>query len=888
MKIVDLSFISGRNIYSHRPVMKMLLDLSNRKNFRTDMDPNFCRHLLLALPGLHDHHCSRRKPGGFAERLSEGTYLGHVIEHVFLELQCLAGMGTDYGKTFTGTGGLSEVICEYRCQEAAQILAYAALHTVSAILVGKTIDLHKAVEKAKNAGDKYLPGPSTEAILVAARERMIPIQPLAAGTSIYRLGTGKYQKRIMASISEFTGCVATEVASSKPLTKRILAEQGLPVPKGTVVGSVEEALAAAKEVGFPLAMKPDNGNQGKGVSLHIKSKAGIEKAFLHASAFSPAVVVEECLQGRHYRLLVINNEFVAAAERIPTFIIGDGTQTITQLIDIENKNPLRGDGHEKPLTKIIIDEIVLQVLRQQELTIHAVPPLGQKVWLRENANLSTGGIARDVTDEVHPLQAQMAISAAKAVGLDIAGIDMVMQDISVTPYGQNGGIIEVNAAPGLRMHLHPTEGKKRDVGSKIVEMLFPIGSPTRVPVIAITGTNGKTTTTRMIDYVLRQHGQSSGMCCTGGIYFNGNQLRQGDLTGPTSAQAVLAMSEIDVAVLEVARGGIVQRGLGYDRSDVAVICNVRADHIGQDGIENMDDLVHVKSLVAEAVYDDGTVVLNADDPYVHDVAKRVWAEVIYTSLQSGNITVRRHLGNGGRAVFVRRGTILAAQGNRVTPVGRIRDFSVTFSGKATHQVENLLSAISACWGYGISARQAGYYLRKFASKLTDNPGRANLYQVNGFRVLVDYGHNPDGIVKMGRLAQKMKAGRTIAVVGVPGDRCDELIVMAGEAAGRSFDLLLIKEDEDLRGRSRGETAMLLLQGSRKAGVGNDRVIIEANEKLAVQKALKMARPGDLVVVFYEKLDVVLSEIHSSRSENRLIAETNLTAAENIDTSVQLY
>lgn len=888
MKIVDLSFIAGRNIYSHRPVMKMLLDLSDRNNFRTDMDPNFSRRLLQILPGLNDHHCSRRKPGGFVERLREGTFLGHVTEHVFLELQSLAGISTDYGKTFTGTGGLIEVICEYRCQEAAQILAPAALQIVSAILEGKKADVHQAVTTAKNVAGLYLPGPSTEAILAAAKKRQIPVWQLAAGTSLYRLGTGKYQKRIMASISELTGCVAVEVASSKPLTKKILSDQGLPVPKGDVACSVEEALIAARGLGFPLAMKPHNGNQGKGVSLHIKSEADVEKAFIEASAFSPSVVVEECLQGRHYRLLVINKELVAAAERIPAHIIGNGTQTISQLIEIENRNPLRGHDHEKPLTKISLDKIGLQVLRQQKLTIHDVPTLGQKVWLRDNANLSTGGIARDVTDEVHPLQAQMAVAAAKAVGLDIAGVDVVMQDISLSPCGQNGGIIEVNAAPGLRMHLHPAEGKTRDVGSKIVEMLFPVGTPTRVPVIAITGTNGKTTTTRMIDYVLRQHGQRSGMCCTGGIYCSGNQLRQGDLTGPTSAQAVLAMSEIDVAVLEVARGGIVQRGLGYERADVAVICNIRADHIGQDGIETMEDLVHVKSLVAEAVYQGGTVVLNADDPYVHHIAGRVWAEVIYTSMQSENITVRRHLGNGGRAVFVRRGTILASQGNRVTPVGRIRDFSVTFGGKATHQVENLLSAISACWGYGIPARQAGFYLRKFASKLTDNPGRANLYQINGFRVLVDYGHNPDGIMKIGRLAQKMKASRTIAVVGVPGDRCDELIVMAGEAAGRSFDLLLIKEDEDLRGRSPGETAILLQQGSRNAGVAHDRISIEANERLAVQKALRLARPGDLVVVFYEKLEAVLSEIDSARCDHTLMAENALVTAENIETSVHLF
>ncbi|MDW7651974.1 MAG: cyanophycin synthetase [Bacillota bacterium] len=872
MNIVDLFFYPGRNIYSHRPVMKMLLDLACRKSVRTDQVPGFSTQLLGMLPGLWNHHCSRRRPGGFVERLREGTYLGHVVEHVFLELQNMAEIGTDYGKTRMNSDGLVEIICEYRCRDAAKLLAASAVSVVSAALGGNALDLNGVLTEAKKAAANELPGPSTAAILSAARRNSIPVQLLEEGTSLYRLGTGKYQKRIMASISDETGCIATDIACSKPLTKKILAELGLPVPCGEVVRSSRDALVAAHKLGFPVAIKPDNGNQGKGVSLNIMTAVDVKKGFLQASAYSPSVIVEAYLPGRHYRLLVVDRKFVAAAERIPAHVVGDGYLTVEELIAKENRNPLRGEGHENVLTKICIDEITRDVLRKQDVSLTYIPGPEETVWLRDNANLSTGGIARDVTDEIHPRQAEMAVMAVKAVGLDIGGVDMIMQDIALPPEGQEGGIIEVNAAPGLRMHLHPTEGKKRDVAKKIVDMLFPPGTPSRVPLFSVTGTNGKTTTTRMLEYIMRQHGLVTGMCCTDGIYISGNQVQRGDMTGPGGARSVLANPDIEVAVLETARGGIIRRGLGYDRADVAIICNVRPDHLGQDGIETMDDLVHVKSLVAEAVYPSGTVVLNADELHVNDIAGRVWTDIIFISRQGENIRVRRHLGKGGRALFVRRGMILAAIGSRVTPVARVSDFACTFNGRAGHQVENILCALAACWGYGLLPQTAGRYLRNFGATVADNPGRANLYQTHGVHVLVDYGHNPDGIAKTGELANKLKKGRSICVVGVPGDRCDELVMMAGNAAGRAFDLLIIKEDRDLRGRAEGEVARLLLKGALAAGKEMDNIVVQADEQLAVKKAFSMAKPGDLVVIFYEKLEAVLPEICAGQNQESLPAD----------------
>ncbi|MBS3947652.1 MAG: ATP-grasp domain-containing protein, partial [Dethiobacter sp.] len=430
MNIREIQFFTGRNIYSHRPVMKMLLDLGARRLYRTESI--FTERLLAMLPRLAEHFCSRRYPGGFVERLEEGTYLGHVIEHVFLELQSMAGMDAEYGKTMNRDDDLTEIICEYRCRQAVEGLALAAIRVVAAALDGDTVNLTKMVAKARKAALRFLPGPSTEAILQAARKRGIPVQQLAEGSSLYRLGTGKYQKRIFASISEGTGCIAVEVAGNKPLTKHILEQHGLPVPRGMVVRSKKEACRAARLLGFPVVAKPDNGNQGKGISLEICSYHEVEQAFAAAAAISATVLVEKHIYGRHYRVLVVGGELAAAAERIPAHVLGDGLHNVFQLVRQENSNPLRGCGHEKPLTKLKLDSTAYALLAKQGLSLTCVPKPGQQVWLRKNDNLSTGGTASDVTERVHPLQAQLAVRAALAVGLEIAGVDLIMQDISAT------------------------------------------------------------------------------------------------------------------------------------------------------------------------------------------------------------------------------------------------------------------------------------------------------------------------------------------------------------------------------------------------------------------------------------------------------------------------
>lgn len=866
MKIDEIRFYPGRNIYSHQPVMKIRLDLGKWHQRRSDEFPYLAEELVRHVPGIVEHHCSRGRRGGFMERLREGTYPGHIVEHICLELQKQAGMPVIYGKTVTAGGKSVDIICEYRCKEAAKLLAETAVEVLLASLERRALDISGTLEQARKLFYQNMPGPSTAAILEAAQKRGIPVTCLKEGTGLYRLGNGCYQKKISASISGQTCCIAVDIACDKQLTKKLLAESGLPVPSGEAVQTLWQAQKAAKRLGYPVVVKPDNGNQGKGVFLNIQNEEELAFAFNHALNFSKTVIVEKYLEGRHYRLLVVNGELVAAAERIPAHVIGDGVQTVSELIEETNRDPRRGEDHELPLTKIVVDEITRAVLKKQGISLHDVPGKGQRVFLRESANLSTGGIAVDVTDDVHPAQAELAVLSAGIVGLDIAGIDLVMQDIALPPEVQQGGIIEVNAAPGLRMHLFPTAGQRREVGEKIVDMLFPAGAKYRVPVFSVTGTNGKTTTARLLEFCLRKLGHVTGLSCTDGVYLEGKKIMSGDLAGAEGARIVLSHPRVSAAVLETARGGIIKKGLGYDLADVAVITNIREDHLGQDGIYTLEDLFHVKSLVAEAVYREGAVVLNADDPFVNELAERAWGSIIYTSTKNENINIRRHLGKGERAIFIKRGMIIAAQGCRAIIVGRVRDFPLTLEGKALHQVENLLLALAACWGYGISPRQAGAILRKFVSDEVHNPGRANFYNLGKVRVLVDYGHNADGILQIGKLVKKLKPRKAIGVIAVPGDRPDGLILAVGKTAGQYFDELVIKEDDDPRGRTPGEVSALLAQGARMAGLPRERVAIVPDEGKAVAKALNLAGPGDLVVVFYEKHERVVREIQNFREK----------------------
>jgi len=863
MQILSVQALPGANIYSHRPVLRVRLELAAGEDVPTNELGDFSTRLLAILPGLAEHGCSRGYPGGFAERLTEGTYLPHVFEHVVIELQCRAGYEVSFGKAReTVRSGVYEVVVGYRVLPAATMAVRVAEELLAALLGGGDYDITAAVSRVRQAGEAYGLGPSTAAIAEAATRRGIPVTRVA-GEDLLIMGSGCRQQRVWATITGRTGALAVDLAGDKPLTKQLLAGGGVPVPDGMVVESAIEAVRAAELLGGPVAVKPAGCNQGKGVTLNISTPAEVERAFAIAAAFDRRVVVEAFFPGRQYRLCVVNGKMVAAAERIPAYVMGDGVHSVEELVEIVNRDPLRGEGHERPLTSIKIDPVAVMVLARQGLTPQAVPARGEVVYIRENANLSTGGTAVDVTDAVHPDNVLLAERAATLIGLDIAGVDVVADDISRPIRGGGGAVIEVNAAPGIRMHHYPSAGKPRDVASRIVDYLLA-GGDGRIPIIAITGTNGKTTVSRMIGHIWQSAGYCVGMTTTDGIYIGARLIMAGDTTGPASARTVLSDQAVEVAVLETARGGMQRSGLGFDACDVGVITNISEDHLGQDGIEDIEDLVYIKSLLVEMVRPGGHTLLNADDSYVAALRERARGEVAYFSIESDNLLVRRHLSVGGQAFFVKDGVICAACGSQWRPIVKVEDVPVTLGGIAQHNVQNAVIAAAACYCLKVPVN----YIRRGLSSFAQNPGRLSLVKVGDFRVCVDYGHNPAGYQALLNTVKRLGASRLVGVIAAPGDRRDDVIRNVGRVAGYGFDYLFIKEDGDLRGRAPGETAELLRRGALDAGIAPDRITIILDEADAVLAALEAARPGDLVVVFYEKYEKVMAVIDAFKESGR--------------------
>jgi len=873
MEIRSILALEGANVFSSRPVIKMLLHLGPWTGIFSNEIEGFVTKLTALVPSLEEHFCSRGKPGGFVERLKEGTLLGHVVEHVALEIMSLSGQKVIYGKTLgTDEIGLYEIVMEYEVKEGAIQAARSAVALVDGLLAGGDLSLQAELDKVKTVMLDSELGQSAKAIVEACRRRDIPVIRLD-GASLLQLGYGKHQKRMEATITANTGCIGVDIAGDKTLTKQLLAEMGISVPFGMVVGDEEEAVRAAETIGGPVAIKPCTGNQGKGVALNLTGQAEIRRACSVALGYSNRVIVEKYIRGRHFRLLVVGERVEAVAERIPANVIGDGRLSINSLIKKENLNPQRGEGHERPLTKLKLDPLALMLLSKQGLGPNSIPALGQVVYLRENANLSTGGVAIDVTDEAHPSHREIALRAARIIGLDVAGIDLVTEDISQPYSHKSSAIIEVNAAPGIRMHHYPFQGKPRKVAEKIVNNLFPLGAPSRVPVVSVTGTNGKTTTTRLIAHILARRKLVVGMANSDGIWIGENRVIEGDTTGPASSKVVLRDTRVEAAVLETARGGILRAGLGYDFADVAVITNISEDHFGQYGIETLGDLAHVKSVVAEAVRKHSFVVLNADDPYVAKMSAHTKGKIVFFSVANENSLIRQHLGAGGAAVFIRRGRVIVAVGSEVTRVGSIKSFPVTLEGKAVHNVQNVLAAVGAAWALGIPGEEIGNHLQSFYSNQWDNPGRLNIFDVNNFKVMIDYGHNAAGIEQIISFARKLKPRRLIGVITVPGDRPNDSIHRVGMLSAKGFDYLFVREDRDLRGRTVGEVAGILASGARAGGMSEKCLRTILPETEAFTAALNHAKPGDMVINFYETLEPVLECL------NQYLAEHGLTEGE---------
>jgi len=874
MKIQYVRAIEGINFFSFRPVIRGVIDISNWQGQTTRELGDFNERLVSALPTLASHTCSRGKPGGFMERLEEGTLPGHVLEHVAIELLALAGENARYGKTrlLDENKQEYEVVYEYECREAGLEAFFLAVDILNKLHRGCSVselNISSATAKLRELRLKNMPGPSCRAILEACSKRGIPVQKL--GTSLYQLGYGRFQRRFQAAMTDNTPCIGVDIAGDKQLTRKVLAGAGIPVPAGKIAETEEEIISIFRKWRQPVVVKPCRGNQGKGVSLDLRNEKEVSAAFRLAEVYDPQVIIEEYVRGNNYRLLVINEKLAAAARKIPPTVIGDGRSNIKQLIAKENDNPLRGFGHDNYLSKITLDSIVVMNLKRQGLSLLSVPAAGERIILRQSANLSTGSTAEDVTDIVHPDNAELAVYAAKVLGLDIAGVDMILDDISKPFHEQNGKIIEINASPGLRMHLLPSRGKHRDIGSEIAKLLFPKGNG-RIPIISVTGTNGKTTTVRLISKMLQKQNLTVGMTSSEGIYINDKILLAGDLSGPSSAQVILRHKDVQVAVLETARGGILRAGLGYDYADVAVITNISEDHLGQYGIDDIEDLTKVKSLVAEAVKRHSYVILNADNKHTVDIASKTRGQIIFFSTNFQNRTVCKHIALGGTAVVTNHGKVFILCGGESVFVCHLSKIPLTWGGKALHNVENVLAAVAACWSLGYNAAQIRKSIIGFGKSCLDNKGRLESYEINGVKVVLDYGHNPAGIHEVLKTLKQIKHRQIIGCIGLPGDRSNSTVKNLAREAAAGFDFLYIKEDQDLRGREPGEIAGIIADEARKAGFNPKKIKIILKETEAFTEALAKARQGDIVVVFYEKaepLRQILAAHHCLPGENAL-------------------
>ena len=856
MKVESIRTLNGPNVYSYRPVLLMSLDLGELVERESREFNGFNDRLLTLLPGIHNHHCSLGRPGGFVTRLEEGTYFGHVVEHVALELTELTGIGRSHGKTRHDTGSIYNVAIEFRSEKASTYLLQQAVKLVEALVREKSFQLQPVLDEAKRLVLDTDVGPTTRAITEAADWRGIPWRRDGTGNRI-QLGYGKHLHYVQAAMTGQTSAIAVELAQDKDETIERLERNGIPVPKGKVVYTIKEANKAADEIGRPVVVKPVNGRKGRGVSLEVETAAEMKVAFRAAKEYSSAILIEEMLVGRNYRVLIVGGRMVAASERLLPHVIGDGVSAIRDLIATENRSPLRGDGHEKPLTKIKVDSDVISHLQHAGMSLDTVPQQGEHVTLSNRSNLSTGATAQDVTDKVHPSIARMCERAARLIGLDVSGVDLVIPDIA-TPI-ESGGVIEINASPGLRMHHFPSAGMPRDVGQAVVDSIYPPGALSRIPIISVTGTNGKTTVTRMTGHVLGTTELCVGMTTTDGIYIDGERVVDGDTTGPQSAQVVLADPAVEVAVLETARGGILRRGLGYDWSDIGVITNISDDHIGQDGIKSVEDVVYIKSLVAERVREGGTLILNADNEHLAKLMEcervnRVPKKVVYFSLDRNNPLVKSHLESGGTVYFARNKHLIEAIGETRCSLTDVSILPVMMNGAADFQISNLLATIAACRAFGVEQDVLLKSLINFSS-CGDNPGRANLYRLNGGHVMVDYGHNTDAFAAICRMTSKWNDREVTGIISVPGDRDDSIIDRAARAAAKGFNKIIVREDRDLRGRRRGEVANILCRAIRETSPATECEVI-LDEIEALRQAVSRMVKNEVIVVFYEKLQPI--------------------------------
>jgi cyanophycin synthetase len=866
LRVSRLRAVRGPNFWRLAPVIACDVRLGALEDVTSADLPGFAERLLEAIPTLHEHPCSRGESGGFVGRLREGTHFPHILEHVSLELQTLAGSEVSFGRVVeSGDPGVWWLIVEYEEADVGLQSVRDAVRVVQACMAGQDPRTAELVEDLHDLRESVRLGPSTEAIVEEARRRGIPVRRLNS-YSLVQLGLGKNLRRIQAAMSDFTSAIAVEIAQDKDDTRRVLQAVGLPVPSGDAVLAVEDAVDVAGEIGYPVLLKPLDASHGRGISGRLDDADAVRRAWDVSSSFSRRVVVERYVHGRDHRVLVVDGRVAAVAERVPAHVVGDGEHTVRQLVETANRDPRRGKGHSKVLTRLPCDGRTEEFLATIGRTLECVPAAGETIYLRATANLSTGGTSIDRTDDIHPDNVTACEMAAGIVGLDIAGIDVLSPDISV-PFRDNGAvIIEVNAAPGLRMHTHPAEGTPRNVGAPIVEMLYPPGTDYTIPVIAITGTNGKTTTTRLIAHLFRQTGKTVGFTTTDGVYLQNRLVMQGDMTGPFSANIILSNPTIDVAVLETARGGILRAGLGFDEADVGVVLNVTADHLGLRGIHTVEQLAEVKSVIPAVVKREGHAVLNADDPLVYAMRERTGADVVlFSTADPGeNESFEEHVGRGGIGVRIEDGTFVVRRGRLRIPIAGVREVPLTLGGAARFQFQNVLAAIATAYVRGVRYDTIRSGLLSFFPSPSMTPGRLNILRVDGARVLVDYAHNPAALQGLMDLAQALPARQRVGTIAAPGDRRDDDIRALGRVCA-VLDRVIVKEDHDRRGRAAGEAAALVIEGLREGGLAEDRIETIATEAEAVECLLRNLGEGDLGVVLADDVPAVLAQIQPRTS-----------------------
>ena len=870
MEILEIRTLRGPNYWSGywKKLIIMRLDIGEYEELPTDNIDGFYDRMMEILPSLQTHGCSYGEEGGFLRRVEEGTWAGHAIEHFALELQTLAGMDTGYGRTReTGEKGVYNVVYSYLEEAVGRFAGRAAVRVFLEIAEVKAIkeikeELAKDIQEMREIREDVRFGPSTGSLVEEAVSRDIPYIRLN-DQSLVQLGFGVHQKRIQATTTANTNMIAVDIAANKHATKTLLGDMGVPVPKGYRIRDEDELEDVIERIGYPIVIKPLNGNHGKGATVGIKSVEDAKIAFEKAKEYSRYIIVEKQLIGADFRALVVNNRLIAVAERVPAHVVGDGKSSIQKLIDKTNADPRRGYGHEKVLTQIDIDGQTMRCIKKAGYELDSILPKGEHLELKTTANISTGGTAIDRTDEVHPENVFLFERIAKIIGLDVAGVDVIAPNVSEPLRDTGGGIIEVNAAPGFRMHLAPSEGIGRNVAEHVIDMLFPPGTPARIPIFAITGTNGKTTTTRLIAHILKNSGRTVGFTTTDGTYIGNQQIVAGDNTGPVSAQLVLKDPTVDVAVLETARGGIIRSGLGFDYCDIGVVMNVASDHLGLKDVNTLEDLARVKSVVARAVSKKGFAVLNAEDELVYKMKEMVDGQVVCFSMDENHPNIKRRAERGRVSCVYENGYITILKGKWKVRIEKVNNIPLTYGGRAEFMVQNVLAATLACFVHGVSLEDLRVGLTTFTAGTAQTPGRLNFIEMGDVTVLMDYAHNPAGLRGLTSFVTKMPYKYRTILLNVAGDRRDDDIREFGRIAGDAFDRIVIRRGHYLRGRSE-ESIYALLQEGIAQSENTPQVRIIADSREAMQHAIKHGRKGELVVTLADRVPEDISFLHEIR------------------------